>query len=551
MFNKKLWYNLCMMTVVSSGLFGCAQMQKTDDIAKHNIDKANKIADTINDYKPDLISYNDNIYVASQSFKRVDNKAKLPDIFNEKITFNTSQPMTIQDILKLIGSQTNIPMGLTSDAYGFLENASASDKKKTVNADSTSSAQPVIVMQDTSNNTSQSRDNNLLESKTSLYYTGNVKTLLSLLAKNYGLWWKYNEKSNSVDFYYYDTKFFLLDDLPGVLSRKTSIDSNSPEVQGVQNTKTAYDSTDDKAWNKVIDTIKSFVGKDGHVESSPETGYVTVVTTPPQMKLVSKYIETINKTIGRSIAVRVDIYDVQQTNAQNYGFNWNLMYKVTSGSLDWDTTPIPVATSDALNSTIQTAKISGGISHGPFAGSQLIVNALSKLGKTSKVTSTTVYTANNSVVPIQNQRSISYIKQVSVNTLGGSGSSSDNIEKSATPGTVNVGYNVAVTPKLVGNNSVMINLTVSIATLLNMENVKIDDKGSYMQLPDIRNKSFMIPKVLLTSGQTIVLTGFQNSEDTTGQNSVIPGTILAGGNNAANHDHTVTVVIVTPYIMGK
>ena len=550
MLTKKLWYNLSIMTIISSGLFGCAQMQKTDAIAQSNIDKANKIADQINQYDPSLISYNDNIYVSDKSFKRVKHKSKLPDIFNEKITFNTSEAMTIQSIIKLIGSQTNIPVRLTADAYGFLSSESSHKKKQNVNADSASSVQPVIVMQDGNSGNDKDNKQSLLDIKTTLYYSGSVKKLLSLLAANYGLWWKYDATNQTVNFYYYETKTFMLDMLVGSTTTKTTIDSNSNAVQGAQNTKTTYDSEDNKPWDSAIDTIKSFIGKDGHIESSPKNGYITVVATPLLMQKVDRYIASLNETSRKRIAVRIDVYDVQQTNSQNYGFNWDAMYKVTSGALKWNTTSLPTALTDAFNSSIQTATISGGITSGPFAGSTAIVNALSQLGKTSKITGTTVYTVNGRSVPIQVSRSTAYIKEISVNTLGGSSSSSGNVQKSATPGTVNTGYSITVTPKIIADNEVMVNLSVNIASLLGMENAKIDDQGSYMQLPDVRNKSFM-QAVPLTSGQTAVLAGFQNSEDTSGQNSVIPGTVIAGGNNAANHDHTVTVVIVTPYIIGK
>ena len=58
--------------------------------------------------------------------------------------------------------------------------------------------------------------------------------------------------------------------------------------------------------------------------------------------------------------------------------------------------------------------------------------------------------------------------------------------------------------------------------------------------------------VTLNPGQTVVLAGFQNTNDQTQVDSMGPASTWAlGGNKSALSTQTVTVVVVTPYLVGR
>jgi type IVB pilus formation R64 PilN family outer membrane protein len=296
------------------------------------------------------------------------------------------------------------------------------------------------------------------------------------------------------------------------------------------------------------------LAKGGNVQVSPSTGYLTVTTTPPSMDRISNYITEINDTAKKKIAIRIDVYDVSESNTSNYGLNWNLLYKVTQGSFSWNSTKIANALSSPFAS-VQTGQVAASITHGPFSGSEIIGNALQQFGHTSHITGTTVYTVNGRPAPIQVSRSTAYVKQVSVTTLGGDSSSgsNNNVEVSATPGTVNTGYSITVTPKIIQGNEVVVNMSVNIASLLALRQQVFGPKDAQntIELPDTRNKAFM-EAVPLRSGQTAVLAGFQNNVNDTGTNSMGPSDLWAlGGNQSTDHENTITVVVVTPYIIGN
>jgi type IVB pilus formation R64 PilN family outer membrane protein len=272
------------------------------------------------------------------------------------------------------------------------------------------------------------------------------------------------------------------------------------------------------------------------------------------MDRISNYITEINDTAKKKIAIRIDVYDVSESNTSNYGLNWNLLYKVTQGSFSWNSTKIANALSSPFAS-VQTGQVAASITHGPFSGSEIIGNALQQLGHTSHITGTTVYTVNGRPAPIQVSRSTAYVKQVSVTTLGGDSSSgsNNNVEVSATPGTVNTGYSITVTPKIIQGNEVVVNMSVNIASLLALRQQVFGPKDAQntIELPDTRNKAFM-EAVPLRSGQTAVLAGFQNNVNDTGTNSMGPSDLWAlGGNQSTDHENTITVVVVTPYIIGN
>lgn len=537
---KKIIVSISAVCVASALLSGCSTIKQTQEASKAGYDKTNKIMKQVTARQPrSLVSFQDTYYLSNTPFKVNRNVQKLPPVFHQNITYTSTQGEPLNEVLFDITKTSGVDLRLTEDAVNYLLGI---DNNK---------------QQSSQKNSGASQEQRLQNITLSLQYDGQLINLIDSIASRFDLYWKYDKATNQVNFYHYETKTFPLDLIPGYTEMKTQIGSSSQTsgINGNASMQTQYDSSQNDPWKASMNTITMMLAKGGSVQVSPSTGFLTVTTTPPSLAKISNYINEVNNAAKKKIAIRIDVYDVSQSHSSNYGLNWNLLYKVTQGSISWNTGNIPNALASPFSS-VETATATGSIDHGPFSGSQIIGNALQQLGSTSHITGTTVYTVNGRPAPIQVSRSTAYVKQVSVTTLGtGNSGSSDNnnVEVSATPGTVNTGYSITVTPKIIQGNQVVVNMSVNIASLLALREQKFGPKDAQntIELPDLRNKAFM-EAVPLKSGQTAVLAGFQNNVNDTGTNSVGPeSTWLLGGNQATDHEDTITVVVVTPYIVGN
>ncbi len=529
------------MIVVSMALSGCANIEATQKAAKDNFNAAKDIINQAHaNQDNDLIAYNKQIYITDKGFEVKAPSEQLPKVFSESFTFRSNQKKDLFDILNEIGQSSSISIRVTQDAQVYMDELlNGDDQNKASNAQ----VAPISSLQPSKK---QTRD-----LKMSLNFQGTLAKLLTYVTTHYDLSWRYNHDRDVVDVYRLETRTFALDMLPGTSQTKVKIENASKGENATQNMSNDFDSGVNDPWKSVLSIITDIIGKAGSVQAAPATGYVTVTSTPDLINEVQTFIDTLNTTARKSIALRVDIYDVETSNSSNYGIDWNAMYKVTKGALSWSSNGIPNPLSDPYSGSIETATVTGGISSGPFEGSKLVVSALQQMGHTTYVTGTTVYTVNGRPAPIQVNRSTDYVKETSVTALGTGSVSSDNIQTSMTPGTISTGYTVDVTPRIIKGNKVLLSLSVNISSLLKMRQVTSGPKDakSTIELPDLRNKSFM-QTVSLTSGQTAVLAGFQNDTNNDGTNSVGSQKYwYLGGKQATNKEHTVTVVIVTPYII--
>ncbi|MFZ9034861.1 MAG: hypothetical protein ACO2ZM_01900 [Francisellaceae bacterium] len=545
---KKLLLTLGSLTAL--GLSGCANMNETTQNAINNINNTNAIMKQVNESQPNpLISYNHKIYIASEGFQIKTNSEKLPAVFDESFVFSSKNNQSFQYIVNALENQTGINIRMTDDAKAYLK---TQDSQTTTQ----SNAQTQLSQGDSNTTETEVAAENIKSLQTPFYFNGKLSQLLDRLTAHHGLWWRYDETNHSVVIFRDETKTFAIDMLSGESSTSMTLSNSAQTQSATQKTTTSYSSGKNNPWNSILATVQAMIGSEGKVIVSETDGYVTVSAIPSAMNRVEQYIKALNSTARKRIAIRIDVYDVQSANSASYGLDWDALYKITDGEISWNTTSIPNPLSDPFSSAIETATVSGSLATGPFAGSKLIIDALQKLGKTTYITGTTIYTVNSRSVPVQVSRSTDYVKEVSVTPLTNSdGSVSDQSQTSVTPGTIHTGYSIVVTPKIIKGNEVLLNLSVNISSLLAMREKNFSsgdsDNPNTIELPETRDKTFM-QTVPLESGQTAVLAGFQSNTDNSGTNSIGPAsTWMLGGKKSTNHERTVTVVIVTPYIISS
>jgi len=514
-----------------TSLFACSNMIEADRKVDENIENANtKMLESQTKVKSGLLTRDNDILVAAKSHILKEDLRALPKYFEEHYTFRTNQEMSIVDIVSKISTDTKTHIVISGDARTYLG----------------------LVEDDT--NHSSSADEDIVDA--SISYKGTFAGLLDHISSIYNIDWKYDFKTRTIVLYRMETKVFDLHMLPGVTTTNSTINSSQNQANNQQAFKTNFDYGKYDSWVTAVKTIKGIVGSEGDTIASPEMGTLTVTATPHVMQKVDRYVERVNKIAKKRIAVKVDVYDVINRNSNTLGLDWKLLYTSTDGSVNW-VTKFPNIAADPFGTAVaDVPSFKLGAGAGRWFNSEVIAKALQRLGKTSHVTGTTLYTVSGKPAPIQDTRAVEYAKEVSLEMSG-----LGNTLASVTPGTINTGYSIVVTPKVVQGDKIMVNISLNMSELIEMRSFEtnIDDtqgdnpktgQGMKIELPDVQNKTFM-QMVPLQSGQTAVLAGFQKTSEVSETNSAGPlwSWWLLGGNTGTSQETTTTVVMVTPYIM--
>ncbi|GGG01070.1 MULTISPECIES: hypothetical protein [Cysteiniphilum] len=515
---------LLSLTACSTAIYKTVDKNTDDHIAKAN----EMISSLKKPASEQFVTVSDEPYVQGDLID-IQAQNALPQIFQRPFQYTTAATgVTFESLITKIQKITQAKVIVTEGAIAYIlerEHAAMSEDdvgRKDKAAYEVADIQDVMIHCD---------------------YVGDIAGFLDYFAFKLGIFWKYDQSRNTLEFFRMETKTFHVDILTDKIKTTTKVGSNSSTgVNQSASLKTENEAEYDNPWAAVIKTIKSIIGQLGSVDENSTLNLITVKTTPLLMRQVSQYLEEINRTARKKVVIRLDVYDVDQKNTSGYGFDWHALYQGTKGKIDWKTGAALTGGYGTLTSTI---------SSGPWNTSNLIIKALQTMGKTTHVTGTTMYTVSGRPVPIQVSTTTAYIKQVDVVvTPSGNGNS---VKQSATPGEYNEGYEIKVLPIVVKGNEILVDLSVNLTNLVRMDESKIPVEGStepqIIKLPSIRNKSFM-QSVPLKSGQTVILAGFEDKKDNAQTDSVGPqSTWMLGGSQAALNNSTITVIVVTPYLI--
>lgn len=101
-------------------------------------------------------------------------------------------------------------------------------------------------------------------------------------------------------------------------------------------------------------------------------------------------------------------------------------------------------------------------------------------------------------------------------------------------------------PRIIDQDNMLLMITLSMSSKPTF--TTFTSNGSSVQTADYDTKN-LSPKVKLRSGQTLVLTGFEeNSENATKSGVGDPGFFGLGGSRVRTTGHSVLVVLITPVV---
>lgn len=543
--HRKLFTVVAVFLLVS----GCTGMtekierntEKTDAKVSSLITDVGRAAPGVIKKSPPSTEHKDGIWLSKNIVKV--SQTSLPPVFYESATFDRAIH-SLPELAERITLRSGIPTKVSADALAV------SGRSAQPNAGNNTSITPSA---NQSVAPSQNGASGAAKEKTPLRITfanGNFKSFLDMVAVRFGVYWKY--ANGTILFYHTDSRTFQINAIPGdstfsamVTSGATSSGgssggtSSSGSAGGVtsNNSQNTGVSSQLSVYSSIEKTIVAMLSSYGKVVASPATGTITVVDTPDTLDRVAAFVETENQSLSRQISINVTVLAVTTTNSDNYGIQWNLVYQGLQSKY-------------GIHNTVASANgtsFSAGIlqsSSSKFAGSELIIQALSEQGKVRRETTASVVTLNNQPVPVQVAKQTSYLKSSQTTTTALVGSTT-----TLAPGTVTSGFNMSILPHVLNNGTVMLQFSTDISALRGFRTVS--SNNSSIETPEIDTRNFL-QRVSMKSNETLIISGFEQTDDNLEQNGVgAPKNFLFGGGYKGSSNKEAIVVLITPTTMSS
>lgn len=488
-------------------------------------------------------------YVSTSPVKH---NSTYPPVFFEHVTVSPTPGQTLSSILSSVGSLLGISIHADSDVM-MQTDALSSVAPSNQGKDATISLPPGLLSGSVGSESF---------SPTAVHYSGDLQGLLDKLASDLDATWAYDATSNSVHIFRYETKVFTLATVPGDAKNSATVgeQSQAQSVQGQQGqavrvsgaqTQTTF-SGDLTVWKGVAESIKQLLSKEGTMTVSPATGTITVHDRYDRIAQVADFMHQINDRLSMSILVNVKVFRVTDSDDDNRGINWNLLYNSmgrlanrVGAAISTERQPISGASSIILSAPQQNAQGEPSL----WANSQFFLDALSTLGKTSVVTTASVYTTNNQPAPVKVVNSQGYLAQTTPMYTTGANSGTGVVGAGATltPGTVETGFTLQVLPSVQPDgHRMLLQMILSDSTLDSLQTVS--SGGASIQIPDVSDRETM-QRAWLDSGQTLVLVGFQQtSSNNTTKTPFDKGSWFLGGSRETSRAKSALVIVITPVV---
>ncbi|KYS50323.1 type IVB pilus formation outer membrane protein, R64 PilN family [Escherichia coli] len=430
------------------------------------------------------------------------------------IVIHTRQSITLQQVVQRITESCHIPVRITPDVLAYLNTSTTGSTQQIQGALPPPDASGMVPLAAIgASDTPPSRLPGNTAALSELNASG-LTTLLNAVSSRLGISWRYD--GSHIIFYYLETQTFPITYMDSQVAYNATVDMKSALYQDVK--------------NAVTSMLTPGIGR-----MFMSTGFITVTDNPQVLETVRAFIEKRNEEMKRQVVLNVEILSIRKTRNEQAGIDWNAVFSDRTLGLSLGST-FTSAASDA---------ITGGVSivDGKLTGSKAFLKALSSQGDVSVVTQNSAVTKNLTPVPMQIANQQSYIESVTTDTTANVGSST-----SLNAATITTGFNMTLLPFILPDSQTLQLLySMSLSDKPVIENY--ESGGSKAQLPNVDLKTIN-QTVDLKSGQTVIISGFQQSGRRSGKQGVgTPGFFGLGGGINSENDDTILVVLITPNII--
>jgi len=365
-------------------------------------------------------------------------------------------------------------------------------------------------------------------------YEGPMAGLLNSIANRYDAAWKYDD--GVITLSHVVTRVYELAMIPGDVETEMEMTTQSDDQTGGVSQESSYTqaqggmttniSLKRDPWERVEDAMEDLV-PDSSTYSVNRTTMAIIVTAPPSVQeRVSEYVDGFNNVLTRQVALNIQVYRFDVTDSRTHGFNLDAVYESLQDSYR-------INVSGPSLGGVEGGGFSANLlesADSRFAGSSALIRALNQWGETSLVTSGTGMILNGQVFPINAVNRQGYLAKASSTQVVNAGVSGE-----LEPGIVTTGFSMQVVPYLRGNNTLLLQYSFSLSSLLSIDSKTSGD--ATIEVPNVDDRSF-IQRSLMPLGSTLVLAGFQRDTDSLDNASGVSG-------YNRSHDQRKQMIFVT------
>lgn len=465
------------------------------------------------------------------------------------IEYNPVTPASLQEIGQSISEACKVSVRITPDAMAAVQRlAGSAGQGGGAQGPSVSTGDRYAPGLPSLPSLPQMYGGNAPVDQITISWSGPISGLLDAVTARMGLSWRHRDGVISI--FHLDTRFFRINAIPssaemtsvvlsGAQTKSGATGEGTASVTGTSgsNQLTSVELKTD--FMKDLETsVKTMLTPDiGRMALSRSSGTLTVTDTQETLDRVEQYINQINGIATKQVLLNVKILSVTLSNDDEYGINWDAVYsRLDEFGLSLKNTV--ASTMDAVAGSISILNGTGN----PFAGTEMLINALSKQGKVTVLTQPSVTTLNMEPVPVQVARQVSYLESVELGQTAQVGSTT-----SLKPGSVTTGFNMMLLPHILDDSeTVLLQYAMNLSSLDNLRTVS--SGGSTIEIPEIDNRIFN-QKVRLRTRETLVISGFeQTRSDSRRQGVGKAGFWGAGGGRFGKQRRDVIVMLITPIV---
>lgn len=526
-----------MLAMIAIGLTGCAatkEANKNFGEAKSKTENANQgtymksSASMLSDAKDPMANFGHapKNWVNPIPLPKVsisDDRARLPSLFKKNVSLTMPGRVSLVEIVSEIQRANDIKFEIAQDVYSA---AGQGGQGKSITASGGVSgndkeATPVYV--------------------NDFVYRGSLEGALDLISAKSNTSWKWT--GSGIKVFRYETKTYSIAALAGSLKTNSSVTMTGATASGAGAANTAAEqgvnrTTDVTKWNEIKSYLFSMMSPNGTMAVLESAGVITVNDTPSIHLALRKAVAELNSVISKQIYVNVDVYAVNKNTSDNLGVDWSIAWGMANSQFG-------LGYANAGN-TATTGNFNIGVLKGPFQGTNVMLNALSNLGRASVMNQFALTTLNGEPTPVSSNRKIGYVD--SVKSTPGTGDQPPTVQ--VTQSSVFAGIGLTVTPKVQPDGKILMEYSLNLNDVEEIKNFTTGSGASAqtIQLPTTTVKS-ILQRASLRSGQTLVLSGFKQIVAKNNNSGVgSPSNFLLGGRNTATNEEQYLVITITPYL---
>lgn len=369
-----------------------------------------------------------------------------------------------------------------------------------------------------------------------------LNAVLDRIASRLSVSWRFDGKA--IEIYRLESRSFQAKVLPIKVSTQAGLGRSAAQAGAFDNSSgTKYTGTESDPFAALRAAIEARMTRAGTGPViSPETGTIVVTDTPDALDAIEQYIERENRLFSRRVDLVFEAIQVRVRDTGQVGFDWTAVYEALRGeitrrlSLD---APSPLVADTAGSMGL-------AVRGGRFAGSDVVIKALSEIGTIVNATRVPVQTVNRRPASYAMRTTFNYIDQATgaaTSVAGGAAATGPTItQKDETVGTI-----LTIVPDVDDDGVVAMSVSYDTTALARLEpfTTGAGETAITVQQKEISGAG-VLQQISTRVGVPTVIGGFERStREATGRRLDRSLPIVLGGSDRSVDEREITVLMVT------